>query len=158
WQAGQGNPQGPGPRRVPATLGAPARPRRGNRRNQPMNRVEVVGADLARALTAERAGRTIDQLELIGGGRSALTLRAELRGPGGRAEEVAGRAVPRHDRGLAIGSLSDQYHVLELVAKTQVPAPKPILVAEDIEGSTYDVLVTTYLAGDVPNPWRRAGR
>jgi aminoglycoside phosphotransferase (APT) family kinase protein len=119
---------------------------------------EVIGHDLGVALAAEAPTRTVAGVELVAGGRSALTAFADVVGPGGAPERVAVRAVARGLAGIAVGTLRDQFALLELLRSEPVLAPRPLLLAEGLDETSYDLLVTSYLKGTVPQPWRRGGR
>jgi aminoglycoside phosphotransferase (APT) family kinase protein len=114
--------------------------------------------DLSRALRSGAPGHTLGDLQLVSGGRSAVTAVADLSGPGGATERVAVRALARGAADLAVGTLGDQFALLELLRSEPVLAPRPVLLAEELEGTDHDLLVTAYVAGRVPQPWRRAGR
>lgn len=119
--------------------------------------VAALRRDLQAAAGRELKGYVVEQVRLIGGGRSALTAVAQLSG-NGDSRRVAVRAQMPGSAGLSIGSLGDQYHLLERLSSHHVKAPGPVLVAEGESDSTYDLLLTEFLDGDVPQPWRRKGR
>lgn len=118
----------------------------------------AISHDLGVALASEGRGRSVSGVELVSGGRSAVTAFAEVVAAGGRPERVVVRAVAHDATDLAVGSLRDQYELLELLRDEPVLAPRPLLLADGLPGTTHDLLVTTYVAGRVPQPWRRAGR
>lgn len=120
--------------------------------------VQTVWRDLSAALAVEAPGRTVTTVELVAGGRSAVTAFAQLDGAGRASERVAVRAVSRGSTEIAVGTLRDQFELLELLRTEPVPTPRPVLLAQDVPGTSYDMLVTSYVAGRVPQPWRRAGR
>lgn len=116
----------------------------------------AVHDELTRVFAREWPGSTVDDVRVLAGGRSALTAAATVR-RGGTAVPIAVRAVPRDRPGLRIGTLGDQFRLLESLYADGIPVPRPILVAED-EDAAYDLIVTEFVAGEVPHPWRRAGR
>ena len=126
-----------------------------------MTEEELVAAirhDLSLALAHDAPGSEVADLQLVSGGRSATTVIADVVGRAGVSERVAVRALARDAPEIAVGTLRDQFQLLELLVAEQVLAPRPVLLAEDRDGTSHDLLVTSYVAGRVPQPWRRAGR
>jgi aminoglycoside phosphotransferase (APT) family kinase protein len=119
---------------------------------------KAIARDLGTALAAEVPARSVAGVELVSGGRSAVTAFADITGAGGTSERVAVRAVARGTADLAVGTLADQFALLEVLRSEPVPAPRPLLLADGVEGTSYDLLVTSYLQGRVPQPWRSSGR
>ena len=103
------------------------------------------------------AGLRVGSLHKVGGGRSAMTAMTELETPQGSRRVAVRAEVPAGD-GLPLGSLADLYLLLERLHQAGVRAPAPVSVSEGSEGGTYAFLVTEFIQGDVPQPWRRAGR
>jgi aminoglycoside phosphotransferase (APT) family kinase protein len=122
------------------------------------HRDESLRADLSRAVARELPGWTVDSMTRLGAGRSAITVTATLSGPGGRIRPVAVRATPAGHPGLAIASLTSQYAVLDRLHRDGFPVPAPVLVVEASGQGAHDLLVTEYIDGEVPDPWRRDGR
>jgi aminoglycoside phosphotransferase (APT) family kinase protein len=125
---------------------------------RPDHRDESLRADLSRAVGRELPGWTVDSITQLGAGRSAVTVTATLSGPAGTARSVAVRATPAGRPGLAIASLTSQYAVLSRLHRDGFPVPAPVLVAEASDQAAHDILVTEYIDGEVPDPWRRDGR
>jgi aminoglycoside phosphotransferase (APT) family kinase protein len=119
---------------------------------------ESLRADLSRAVARELPGWTVDSMTQLGAGRSAITVTATLSGPGGTMRPVAVRATPASHPGLAIASLTSQYAVLDRLHRDGFPVPAPVLVVEASDQAAHDLLVTEYIDGEVPDPWRRGGR
>jgi aminoglycoside phosphotransferase (APT) family kinase protein len=119
---------------------------------------ESLRADLGRAVARELPGWTVDSMTQLGAGRSAITVTARLSGPGGTMRPVAVRATPAGHPGLAIASLTSQYAVLDRLHRDGFPVPAPVLVVEASDQGAHDLLVTEYIDGEVPDPWRRDGR
>ena len=103
------------------------------------------------------AGLRVGSLRKVGGGRSAMTAMTDLETPQGPRRVAVRAEVPASD-GLRLGSLADLYVLLERLHQAGVRAPAPVSVSEGRDGGTYDFLVTECVDGDVPQPWRRAGR
>lgn len=122
------------------------------------HRDESLRADLSRAVARELPGWTVDSMTQLGAGRSAITAAATLSGPAGTVRSVAVRATPAGQPGLAIASLSSQYAVLDRLHRDGFPVPAPLLVVEASDQAAHDLLVTEYIDGEVPDPWRRDGR
>ena len=120
--------------------------------------IETISHDLSSALARETPGREVADVQLVSGGRSAITVLADVVSSGGATERLAVRALDRNAADLAVGSLRDQFELLELLRSERVLAPRPVLLAEGVEDAAYDLLVTSFVSGRVPQPWRRAGR
>ncbi|GCE41584.1 aminoglycoside phosphotransferase [Rhodococcus wratislaviensis] len=125
--------------------------------NQNSSVLSALARDLRAAIRREHRSWTVGAIAQVGGGRSALTAIAELSEASGH-KRVAVRAEVPGAGGLSIGSLRDQYLILEQLRSHDVPAPEPILISEGRHEDTFDLLVTEFIEGDVPHPWRSTGR
>jgi aminoglycoside phosphotransferase (APT) family kinase protein len=118
---------------------------------------DVVPTSLRRDLDeAARCGlrATVVEAAPITGGRSAMTVRAVL-DVGGTRRTVAVRAVRKGTDGLSLASLPDQYLLLEQLNAAKLPVPEPLGLAD---GAEYQLLITSFVEGVVPQPWRSSGR
>jgi aminoglycoside phosphotransferase (APT) family kinase protein len=114
--------------------------------------------DLDWAVGQELPGWSVESIRSLGAGRSAVTAAAGLRRPDGSVRAVAVRATLGGDPGLSIASLTDQYQLLDILYRNGLPVPQPVLVVEASSRIRHDLLVTEFVAGDIPDPWRSAGR
>lgn len=104
---------------------------------------------------------TIDNLRRIAVGWSHETWLFDARWHSGGAPQAQGLCL-RRDPGNALlrrhSDLGQQFQVLEALAPTPVPAPKPFWYEPDPATLGAPALIMEEVAGECPSPWGRAGR
>lgn len=121
-------------------------------------------------LNADPARRFSDYLEGMGeslrltawmpltAGRSAETVRARVVTSTGAELDLVVHLEPRSGPLAGIASVSRQFDLLRALESTDVPAPRALWLCEEQEPLGSPFMVTEYVDGSVPNPWRPEDR
>lgn len=118
----------------------------------------LLRSDIEKAFRSDGQSVEVHGLKVVGGGRSAMTAAADVT-VGSVRQDVIVRAQVGDVDGIAVGTIADQFALLERLHSEGVGAPIPILYASRAAVTEcYDLLVVHRIPGDVPNPWTNEGR